>query len=403
MPLMSFHTQRRRRRRRAPPRCCRTDHGPGEPVVAGALKTLLERLVGGGRRDRARRSPTGYVVPFDPECVQAGRARPAGRGRRAVPAPRLRERRDRRAAAVDGVVFETKSGPIVISARAIVDCTGDGDVAVQAGAPFEIGRADGLVQPMTLMFRMVEFERTAFEAYVKQHPNQWRGVHGLWDLVREATAAGELSLAARGHPLLRHAARAASCRVNSTRVTRRARHRRLGSHAARSGRPPPDAPDRRVPAQVRAGLRAVVRGRRAASPSACARRGASSASTSSPPTTSSGRASSTTRSRAATTRSTSTIRQGKRHGADAPAARRGLRHPAALPGAAAAGPAHRRRPLHLRHPRGAFVVSRDADRDGHRPGGRASARRWPRAPARRCATCRWATCRASCARQGAAL
>ena len=54
----------------------------------------------------------------------------------------------------DGVVFETKSGPIVVMARAIVDATGDGDVAALAGAPVEIGRAsDARGQPMTLMFR----------------------------------------------------------------------------------------------------------------------------------------------------------------------------------------------------------------------------------------------------------
>jgi len=41
----------------------------------------------------------------------------------------------------------------------VVDCTGDGDVAARAGAPYEFGRAsDGLVQPMTLMF---EIEGTA--------------------------------------------------------------------------------------------------------------------------------------------------------------------------------------------------------------------------------------------------
>src|ERR671923_305 len=76
----------------------------------------------------------------------------------------------------EGVVFETKSGPVVIRARVIVDCTGDGDLAARAGAPFEVGReGDNLVQPMTLMFRMVEFERAAFAAYVKAHPGQWRG------------------------------------------------------------------------------------------------------------------------------------------------------------------------------------------------------------------------------------
>ena len=47
---------------------------------------------------------------------------------------------------------------------------------------------------MTLMFRMVEFEHSAFAAYAKAHPDQWRGVHGLWDLIAKATSAGELDL-----------------------------------------------------------------------------------------------------------------------------------------------------------------------------------------------------------------
>src|SRR5687768_3758685 len=95
---------------------------------------------------------------------------------------------------VEGAVFETKSGPVAIRARVTVDCTGDADLAVRAGAPYDVGRADGLVQPMTLMFRMTQFQHAAFEAYVKDNPKQWRGVHGLWDLVREATKSGELQL-----------------------------------------------------------------------------------------------------------------------------------------------------------------------------------------------------------------
>jgi hypothetical protein len=47
---------------------------------------------------------------------------------------------------------------------------------------------------MSLMFRMMGFERAAFEGDVREHPKEWRGVHGLWDLVRLATARGELEL-----------------------------------------------------------------------------------------------------------------------------------------------------------------------------------------------------------------
>jgi hypothetical protein len=92
-------------------------------------------------------------------------------------------------------------------------------VAALAGAPFAVGReGDALVQPMTLMFRMVEFERTAFAAYRQAHPDQWRGVHGLWDLVREATLAGELNLA-REDILFFGTPHEHELSVNSTRVT----------------------------------------------------------------------------------------------------------------------------------------------------------------------------------------
>ena len=46
-----------------------------------------------------------------------------------------------------------KFGNISFSAEVFVDATGDGDLAVQSGCSFEMGRTgDGLVQPVTLMF-----------------------------------------------------------------------------------------------------------------------------------------------------------------------------------------------------------------------------------------------------------
>jgi hypothetical protein len=101
----------------------------------------------------------------------------------------------------------------------IIDCTGDGDVAVQAGAQYEIGRADALVQPMTLMFRIDEFNRAEFETYVRANPKEWRGVHGLWALVRRATEAGELDLQ-REDMLFFATPHPNEVSVNSTRVTR---------------------------------------------------------------------------------------------------------------------------------------------------------------------------------------
>jgi hypothetical protein len=119
----------------------------------------------------------------------------------------------------DSVIFETKSGPAVIRAGAVVDCTGDGDVAAAAGAPYGVGReCDGLTQPMTLMFRMVQFERERFAEYVADHPDQWRGVYGLWGLIAEAAASGELDLP-RDDILFFATPHEHEVSVNSTRVS----------------------------------------------------------------------------------------------------------------------------------------------------------------------------------------
>lgn len=56
---------------------------------------------------------------------------------------------------IRGAVIETKSGRHAVLAKVVVDCTGDGDVAARAGAPFAKGREeDGALQPMTMMFRL---------------------------------------------------------------------------------------------------------------------------------------------------------------------------------------------------------------------------------------------------------
>src|SRR3954463_1698557 len=217
MPLMSFHTAHPTKEKKGSTTLLPTDHGPGEAIIAGALKLLLERLVKAGGAIEPSLA-TGYVVPFDPEWFKLIALELLDEAGvhfvfHAFASGILGDKR------VEGAVFETKSGPLAIRARVTIDCTGDADIAVAAGAPTEVGRADGLVQPMTLMFRVVEFQRAAFEAYVTQHPKQWRGVHGLWDLVREATEAGQLRLP-REDILFFATPHEHEVSVNSTRVTR---------------------------------------------------------------------------------------------------------------------------------------------------------------------------------------
>jgi hypothetical protein len=163
-------------------------------VISGVLADLIARLVRIG--GIIPPSPeTAYTVPFDPEAFKAVADDMIDEAGVRLLFHSFASDVYREGDHIRGVIFETKSGPVVIKARLIIDCSGDGDIAARAGAPFEVGREeDGLVQPMTLYFRMVEFKKAAFRAYVRKHPDQWMGVHGLWDLIRKAEKEGELDL-----------------------------------------------------------------------------------------------------------------------------------------------------------------------------------------------------------------
>jgi hypothetical protein len=219
MPLMSFHTQRQRAAPQRETNLLPSDHGPGDPVIAGVLGRFLRRLVDAGGAIEPS-IDTGYVVPFDPEMFKVtalAMLDDAGVHylfHAFASDPYLEDGR------VAGIIAESKSGPLVIHAKVVVDCTGDADIAARAGADCEIGRdEDGLVQPMTLMARIAEFDRTKFQAYVREHPDQWRGVHGLWDLVRKASDKGELQLQ-REDILFFATPHERELSLNSTRVTR---------------------------------------------------------------------------------------------------------------------------------------------------------------------------------------
>lgn len=97
---------------------------PDWPVYGvEAMKTLLDEMI----------EETGIEVQFYTSVAAVARE-----GRR-----------------VTGVYTESKSGREFIKAKVIIDTTGDGDVAAQAGCAFEYGRPkDGKVQPMTLYGRI---------------------------------------------------------------------------------------------------------------------------------------------------------------------------------------------------------------------------------------------------------
>ncbi len=220
MPLMSFHTQKARKEKEGDVTLLPTDKEKGGvPVLDGVVNTFLERLVkAGGAISPSYK--TGYTVPFDPELFKLVSLEMLDQAGVNFLFHAFASDVIIKDHVVKGVIFETKSGPVVIHAKTIIDCTGDGDIAARADVPFKIGRKeDILVQPMTLMFRMGEFNHFDFEAYVKDHPDQWKSVHGLWDLIKKAGEKGELQLP-REDILFFATPHAHELSVNSTRVVR---------------------------------------------------------------------------------------------------------------------------------------------------------------------------------------
>ncbi len=72
-----------------------------------------------------------------------------------------------------GVVIENKGGRQAITARVVIDATGDADLAVRAGAAYQKGRSqDSRMRPMALLFRLGGVNLDETMAYLTEHPEE---------------------------------------------------------------------------------------------------------------------------------------------------------------------------------------------------------------------------------------
>ncbi|MGB3071957.1 MAG: FAD-dependent oxidoreductase, partial [Ottowia sp.] len=109
---------------------------------------------------------------------------------------------------LEAVFVETKSGRFAIRARCFIDCTGDGDVAALAGAPYEKGTdGHGMMYPSTMMRVGGVDPARAGEA--------WTIVGALME---QATARGERF--ARKAPILRPQKNTTEWRANVSQLAR---------------------------------------------------------------------------------------------------------------------------------------------------------------------------------------
>lgn len=70
---------------------------------------------------------------------------------------------------VKAVIVENKSGRGAICPIVVIDCTGDGDVAVKSGAGYTLGDENGVMQPVSLFFRIGGVDTKALRKWMKAH------------------------------------------------------------------------------------------------------------------------------------------------------------------------------------------------------------------------------------------
>lgn len=132
-------------------------YGEHRQVVFGLGQGLMERMARRGGLNRPHRSPGGrnlaqaydpsvYKIAADDLVLSSG----AEILFHALGAGVVMERDS----TVDALLVETKSGRLAVRGRVFVDCSGDADLAVWCGVPYEKGRNAGELLYPTTMFRV---------------------------------------------------------------------------------------------------------------------------------------------------------------------------------------------------------------------------------------------------------
>jgi hypothetical protein len=99
---------------------------------------------------------------------------------------------------VVGVYLNGKGGKRLLSAEMFVDCTGDGDIAVEAGAGYEVGDNKGGYQPVSLMYKMANVNFQELLEFVKNNPDEFHlGEHP--NITKDAAGCAQ-ELAKQGLP-----------------------------------------------------------------------------------------------------------------------------------------------------------------------------------------------------------
>ena len=180
-PMMSFH------------------NNAGRQVIEGIPQELIDRLVARGASPGHIEDSTTYVTtvtPFDSEYLKIELEQMLCEAGADV----LFHTQLAGVELADGQIAEillcNKAGLTAHRARVFVDASGDGDLAVRAGAPFVMGReADATTQPMTMNLKVGGVDTDRVRRYVLEHPDDFVFAHGVEEGLARLARTPRLSLA----------------------------------------------------------------------------------------------------------------------------------------------------------------------------------------------------------------
>lgn len=116
--------------------------------------------------------------------------------------------------AARGIVVESKSGRMALTANVVIDATGDGDVANMLNVPYEKGSPkDGSMQPATIFFRLAGVDREVVDRYIAAHPEE----RHFKSFAEQAIKAGEF-IPSKHDVLYFYTPRSGEVAVNTTRI-----------------------------------------------------------------------------------------------------------------------------------------------------------------------------------------
>jgi len=146
----------------------------GEWIVGGVTRELLDACAPlGGYIGEVFDWRLNYGVCFDPEIIKLVIIEALAKQNVTLLLQTFAESVVMRADSVSGIVVRNKSGRHLVTARQFVDCSGDGDIAVWAGAPWEKGSAQGELQPVSLVFRMGNVNYGQYLTFMRDNPEQF--------------------------------------------------------------------------------------------------------------------------------------------------------------------------------------------------------------------------------------